>query len=230
MADELNTAWDCNETPSAYWSQWNLAPWLVPIKLLSTYRPRLKLLFSIVYFNFLSLLRISFWVLIIGSRSQDWRMFHKFLLHFLREESFAERLTWPSKSLPSFEKRALVCSLASSRHSDPSATLPLSLSLKYNKDSNGYIISVLNWVRANPHWRKSCLFRQIFCHHQRLTKEWFCQWWNNLQRHRGQKMSRVKNGKNRSINENVFSLSIICCKASLKPYSFHWAMKNVTAC
>ena len=49
MTDELNTAWDCNETPSANWSQRNLAQRLVPVKLLSTYRPRLKLLSSIVY-------------------------------------------------------------------------------------------------------------------------------------------------------------------------------------
>ena len=66
-------------------------------------------------------------------------MFYKLLLHVLREESFAESLAHHF-----LRNAALVCSLGSPLHSDPSATLPLSLLLKGNKDCNGSIISVLN--------------------------------------------------------------------------------------
>ena len=91
MTDKLNTAWDCNETPSANWSQWNLAQGLVPVKLFSKIKVLIvgdKSFDYLVFvnaisciFTFLSLLEVSFWVLMIGSRSQDWRMFYKFLLH-----------------------------------------------------------------------------------------------------------------------------------------------------
>ena len=65
---------------------------------------------------------------------------------------------------------ALVCSLASPQHSDPSATLPLSLLLKYNKDCNGYTISVLNWVRANPHLAKKVFVWTNFLSSPTLNK------------------------------------------------------------
>ena len=75
----------------------------------------------------------------IGSSGQGQRMFYKLLLHVLREESFAESLAHHL-----LRNAAPVSSLASPLHSDPSATLPLSLLIKGNKDCNGYIISVLN--------------------------------------------------------------------------------------
>ena len=74
------------------------------------------------------------------------------------------------------------------------------------------LISPLN-VRAYPHQKKSCLFRQMFCHHQHFTRadglprpEKFCPKQTNLQRHRQQNLSRIKPRQNQQHKQNCVKL------------------------
>ena len=58
-------------------------------------------------------------------------------------------------------------------------------------------------IKVFPHWRKSCLFRQIFCHHQQLQKD--CRYLTNCP---GQKLDKLD-----YINKTVINLSTICRKS-----------------
>lgn len=76
----------------------------------------------------------------------------------------------------------------------------------------------LKRIKVLPHWRKSCLFRQIFCHHQQLQKD--CRYLTNFVRsgqifkctlHKvcpGQKLDKLDD-----INKTVINLSTICRKS-----------------
>ena len=150
MAVGLNTAWHCKETPSANWSEWNLvAQRPVPVKLLSTYRPRLLSL--IVYIPSLACWEYHFGYSLLDLGIKVEECFISSSCIFLEKKALLKVWLDRVEAYHVLKNAALVCNLASPRHSDPSATLPLGLLLKYNKDCNGYILSVLNWVRANPH-------------------------------------------------------------------------------
>ena len=128
MTDELNTAWDCNETPSANWSQWNLAQRLVPVKLLSTYRPRLKLLSSIVYLPSYACWEYHFgysW-LDLGVKIEE--CFISSSCIFLEKKALLKVWLDRVKAYHLLKNAAPVCSLANPR---PALTLPPRYLLAY---------------------------------------------------------------------------------------------------